>query len=92
MEDDVESNVENKDECQDHDVEKPTKNDDKHSIIAGRTNRHNSETNNDECKESVVKYQESFDKSTSLIFDSMKKKALDDEGREENEAAEVAWS
>ena len=92
MEDDVESNVENVDECQDHDVENPTKNNDEHSIIAGTTNRHNSETNNQEYKESVVKYQENFDKSTSLIFDSMKKKALDDEGREENEAAEVAWS
>jgi len=42
--------------------------------------------------ESVVKYQKRFDKSTSLIFDSMKKKALEDEGREENDEAEVAWN
>ena len=55
------------DECQDHDVEKPTKNDDGHSIIEGRTNRHNSKTNNDECKESVVKYQKKSGKRMRLM-------------------------
>ena len=72
MEGDVESNVENEEECQDHDVEKPTKNDGEHSIMGGETNRHNSDTSNEQYKDSVVKYQESFDKSTSLSFDSMK--------------------
>ena len=92
MEGDVKSDVENEDECQDHDVEKPTKNDGEHSIIGGAPNRRSSNTSNEESKKSVVKYQKRFDKSTSLIFDSMKKKALEDEGREENDEAEVAWN
>jgi len=47
VEGDVKSDVENEDECQDHDIENPTKNDGKHSIIGGATNRRNSNTSGD---------------------------------------------
>ena len=85
----MESNIEYEEECQHHSEEKSTGNDDEHFIAHSEYNRGNEDASCYQSENSVLNYQESFDKSTPPLLDSMNKKAPHDKGRDKNDHAEV---
>jgi len=91
VESDVESNVEYKGECVDHDEEEETGKNYKNSISHGGSNRANGDAGRDQSKDCVLENQEGFHKSTPLFSDSMKKKAPENKSRDDNDHTEVGW-
>ena len=89
MESNIESNVVDEEECRDHDVEEHTGENDEHSVSNGGPNRGKGGAGKEQSKNSVMENQESFDKSTPPLPDSMKKKAPEDKGRNEKDQVEV---